>query len=78
MHIQRIRGGSDSKVNNEQIYYCIENTGNENPNNEGKHQYLNDEFGVNCKFCFLPKDKANYKPMKLLDNGKFQFIEVEQ
>lgn len=61
-----------------QIYYCIENHDNENPLNEGKHNFIYVEnFGLSCEFCFLPSEKANYKPMKRKSNNKFYFVEVE-
>ena len=52
-----------------QIIYCIENQ------KEGKHNFtFKENFGVTCEFCFLPKTKANFKPI-IKENGKFKFLE---
>ena len=59
-----------------QIYFCIENHDNENPLNEGKHNFIFEEnFGISCEFCFLPKHKANFKPLARNSNGKFSYLE---
>ena len=57
---------------NEKIYYCIENE-------TGKHNYVKEDgfTEFTCEFCFLPKHLANYKPMRKLENGKFQYVEVK-
>ena len=60
----------------QQIYYCIENNNNENPLDEGKHNFVHEEHFTDfaCEFCFLPKTKANFKPLVKLTNGKFRFL----
>ena len=60
----------------ERIVYCIENQ--QPGTGYGKHHYAyDDDFGMFCKFCFLPKDKANYKPMKRTLRNKFKFVELK-
>ena len=62
----------------QQIYYCIENNDNEDRLNEGKHNFVYEEdFPTHfaCEFCFLSKDKANFKPLVRKSNGKFSFLE---
>lgn len=61
-------------MTSELIYYCIENNVN------GKHNFIYNELFNNffCEFCFLTKDKANYKPMKKDSNGKFYFINEDK
>lgn len=60
-----------------QIYFCIENHDNENSLNEGKHNFIFEEHFTyfTCEFCFLPKSKANFKPMIRNSNGKFSYLE---
>lgn len=61
----------------QQIYFCIENHDNEDPMNEGKHNFVNQEHFTDfaCEFCFLTKDRANFKPMVRNSNGKFSYLE---
>jgi len=57
----------------QQIFYCIENQ--QEGLNKGKHNFIFVEnFGITCEYCFLPKTKANFKPMTKLTNGKFRFL----
>jgi len=60
-----------------QIYYCIENNSNPEPLDEGKHNFIFVEHFTDftCEFCFLPKNKANFKPMIRNSNGKFSYLE---
>jgi len=58
----------------DQIIYCIENQ--QEGNNFGKHNFIYEEnFGITCKFCFLPKQKANYKPIVKGADNKFHLLE---
>ncbi len=61
------------KIYLDKILFCIENQ--KEGTNYGKHHYIFDELSQRhiCKFCFLPKEKANYKPLYKYTNGKFFF-----
>ena len=55
----------------EKILYCIEN---QQGLDYGKHNFVYVErFGISCEFCFLPKEKANFKPIRKDSDGKFHF-----
>jgi len=61
---------------NQQILYCIENQ--KEGLDYGKHNFIfNENLGLwGCEFCFLPKEKANFKPMRKNEDGKFHFVEI--
>ena len=62
-------------MTDDRILYCIENQSSEGMD-YGKHHYIFDEeFGHYCKFCFLPKEKANYKPIQKDKDGQFHYVE---
>lgn len=47
----------------EQIVYCVENQ--TKGIDYGKHNFIYVEGfeTISCEYCFLPKDKANFKPL---------------
>jgi len=46
----------------EKVVYCMENQ--QEGLDYGKHNFIYVKgFGISCEFCFLPKEKANFKPL---------------